>query len=209
MNLIGIDFSINKPAACIFSNNTYHFISWPYGLNPEIVETFKNSGVKIVDRTDVKVEHKNISEKMRYEIENAEYLSNLIISSLKNFINNNTYLAFEGLSYASSGDVVLQLSGYKYILMLKLKEYIPLNHMFTYSPITIKSVAECSKRGMTKFDMIEKFINSDIDNEFKNNLKNYREKFQTIRSKKWIIHIDDLVDSFWTLETLRKKELFK
>ena len=206
MALIGIDFSINKPAACVFSHNKYKFFGWPYGVKSQIIDLYRSSGVQIINRTDNKEKGEGISDKMRYEVENAEYLSDLIISSLKEYLNSNTYIAFEGLSYASSGDVVLQLGGYKYILMSRLREYVPLKNMFTYSPITIKSVAECAKRGMTKADMIEKFIETDIDCKFRQELSLYREQFQTVKSKNWIIHLDDFVDSFWTLQTLRKKE---
>jgi len=207
MTLIGVDFSINKPAACILHNNKYSFISWPYGIKEDLIEIYRKHGVQIIDREDNKEHENDLSSKMRYEIENAEYLANLITGSLINYLNIDTYIAFEGLSYASSGDVVLQLSSYKYILMTKLKSDVPLKNLFTYSPITIKSVAGCAKKGMNKSDMINEFIKSGPQNcRFRMKLFEFPERFQTPKSKKWVIHVDDLVDAYWTLETLRKKE---
>jgi len=206
MNLIGFDFSINKPAACVYSNNEYLFFSWPYGFKDKVKNTFRHSGISLIDRTDDKIKGDNISEIMRYEIKNAKYLANLIKETLNPFLNRNTLVAFEGLSYASGGRSILQMGGYKYLLMNELNSIVPLENMFTYSPNTIKSVAESSKRGMGKSEMIAAFILKGPDSEFKTSLAkgNFRNKKNTA----WEIHVDDLVDSFWCIETLRKRESF-
>lgn len=206
MTIIGFDFSINKPAACILHDNEYSFISWPYGLSEKITKIYNESGVSVIERTDDKDKGDNISEKMRYEVENSKYLANLIRDSLIPFINSTTYLAFEGLSYGSEGNVGIQLGGYKYMLMDALSPYVPLDNMFTYSPITIKSVAGCAKRGMGKADMINKFISEGPDCKFKLSLLNEPDKFKTPKSKNWIIHLDDFIDSFWVIQTIKKKE---
>jgi len=206
MTIIGFDFSINKPSACVLHDNSLHFISWPYDLSEEIIKVYEDSGVKIVKRTDNKYKGDNISTKMRYEVENSQYLASLIRESLEPYFNNNTYIAFEGLSYASSGDVVLQLGGYKYMLMNELSKYVPLDNMFTYSPITVKSTAGCAKRGLGKKEMIDEFIKSSPISKLRIALFEHTEKFLTPRSKNYIIHLDDLVDAFWVLQTLKKKE---
>ena len=208
MTLIGFDFSINKPASCVFHNNEYHFISWPYKLKEEIIELYTKSGVTIIPREDDKNKGETLSSKMRYEVENSKYLSSLIFITLKSYLNINTFIGFEGLSYGSSGDVVLQLGGYKYILMNELSKLVPLENMYTYSPISVKSIAGCAKKGMGKSNMIEEFIKSGPNCKFRTELSNNREKFQTVKSKNWIIHLDDIIDAFWTLKTLEKKENF-
>jgi hypothetical protein len=206
MTLIGFDFSINKPAACVFSNNKYHFYIWPYGLDEKYIELYKKSGVNVTERTDTKDEGKDLSSKMRYEIENSHYLANLITGTILNHINYDTYLSFEGLAYASGGNRGIQLGGYKYILMSKLSTIIPLKNMFTYTPITIKSIAECAKRGMTKKEMITRFIQVGPVCKFRLSLFEHPEKFQKKGGKNWIDNVDDLIDSYWALETFRKKE---
>jgi len=206
MNLIGFDFSINKPAACIYTNNKYYFYSWPYNVPEKHIEIFKDSGVIIGHRYDNKEKGNTLSSKMNYEVKNAEYLSGLITTSLIPFTNGTTYIGFEGLSYASSGDVGVQLGGYKYMLMHALSEYVPFKNMFTYSPITIKSIAGCAKRGMGKKEMIEKFIEEGPMCRFRTKLFEHPEYFQSPKAKNWIIHLDDLVDSYFVLKTLQIKE---
>lgn len=206
MNIIGFDFSINKPAACIFDNDKYTFMSWPYGIPEKIIKTYVESDVKVLQRTDNKIKGDDLHEQMRYQVENAMYLSNLIRESLRPYLNRNTLLSFEGLSYASTGANVLQLGGYKYMLMQALSELVPLSNMFTYTPITVKSVAGCAKRGMGKTEMINAFIKDGPDCKLRFTLSENPEKFQSSKAKNWLVHLDDLVDSYWVLETLRKKE---
>jgi hypothetical protein len=208
MTLIGFDFSINKPAACVYSNKIYHFISWPYGIPEKYTKIYRDAGVNVVSRTDNKEKGDNISEKMRYEVENSRYIAKLITESLQPYIHSYdiTYIAFEGLSYASMGAHVLQLSGYKYVLMDELNKIAALDNMYTYTPITIKSVAQASKKGMGKADMINSFIKNGPNCKFRLTLSQHPELFQSPKAKNWIIHLDDLTDSYWVLETLRKKE---
>jgi hypothetical protein len=202
MTLIGFDFSINKPAACILKNERYYFISWPYGLSESNKNTYKKTPILLVERTDDKDKGDNVSKKLRYEVENSKYLAKLILSSILPFIDDETYLAFEGLSYGSSGDVVLQLGGYKYILMDVLSDVVSLDNMYTYAPITIKKTAGCSKKGQKKADMIEAFKNAPT--EFSDYLKRNEGEFKTKKGN-WLVHLDDIVDAYWTLETLREK----
>ena len=52
MRIIGFDFSINKPAACVYENNTYQFYSWPIGLNEKIIKIYRDSGINLFNRED-------------------------------------------------------------------------------------------------------------------------------------------------------------
>lgn len=202
MTLIGCDFSINKPAACILKDNHYYFISWPYGLSETAKKIYMNAPINLVLRTDNKDKGDNVSEKLRYEVENSKYLANLILGTISPYVDKDTYIAFEGLSYGSTGDVVLQLGGYKYILMDVLSSIIPLDNMYTYAPITIKKTAGCSKKGSKKADLIEVFKTLPFD--FCEYVRRNEEEFKTKKGN-WIVHLDDLVDAYWTLETLRVK----
>jgi hypothetical protein len=208
MKIIGFDFSINKPAACIYEDGNYQFMSWPFGLSEKIKNIYKESGVNLIDRLDEKYKGTDSSEKMRWEVSNARYLSNLIISSLPDGETKNWKIVFEGLSFASSGNVVLQLGGYKYILMNNLfDEGIPFENMTTYAPITIKKTAGCSKKGMTKKDMIDAFVASSCDHPLKYAIRSNRELFMKKGMKNYIDHLDDLVDSYWAIQTYIEKEM--
>lgn len=206
MKLIGLDFSINKPAACILTNDVCKFVSWPYDLSEKFVKLYSDAGVHIVERTDNKDKGNNITERMRYEVSNSVYLAKLIKETLAPYLYQDTYIAFEGLSYGSSGDIGIQLGGYKYMLMNELSKAVPLDHMFTYSPITVKSVAGCAKKGMGKAEMINAFIEQGPHCIFHHELKENPIKFKNKNGKNWIGHLDDLVDAYWVLETMIVKE---
>lgn len=210
--LIGIDFSINKPGICIFKNNNYEFVSFPFELSKSQLQIYKNSPLNLIERTDQKYKGKNSSEKMRFDVSNSEYLANLIFDNVLIYLKDNKnykniYLGFEGLSFGSKGNVMLQLSGYKYILMNVFSKIIPYERMFTYAPITIKSIAGCAEKGKGKKEMIYAFLKTNINCSFKNYLLNNQKLFKT-KSDNWIIHLDDLIDSFWVIQTMLIKENF-
>ena len=230
MNIIGFDFSINKPAACIWNqtkrlgiDDDYVFFGWPYNLSQRIEDIYRDDakiavindrhleldtlGSKPNPYYHVKEKEIDVSAKMRNEVENAQKLSQMITATLRPWLQKDTLIGFEGLSFGSKGDVVLQLGGYKYVIMMALSEFVPYENMFTYSPITVKKTAECSKRGMNKNDVIESFINNSHPNKLKTALKNNRDLYMKKGNKNFIDHLDDLVDSYWVLETLRDKEL--
>ena len=207
MNIIGFDFSINKPAACVFHNNNYHFYGWPYEPQKKLPQLYRDANVHILERTDDKIKGDNVSSKMRYEVKNARYLAELILDDLSMFLNKDTYIGFEGMSYGSSGDVVLQLGGYKYMIMDVLSKNVPLENMFTYAPTTVKKTAGCSKRGLGKHAMIEAFVASPCDHALKHAIRKDKHLFMKKGFKNYVDHLDDLVDAYFVLETLREKEL--
>jgi hypothetical protein len=202
--ILGFDFSINKPAACFYNHGEYHFYSWPFELSEKLKKIYRDAGVNLIDRIDQKYKNKDSSEKMRWEVENAVYLSELIIWSLpKGGWINNAPVVFEGISYASTGNMAIQLGGYKYILMKALyDEGVPFENMTTYAPITIKKTAGCSEKGKTKKDMIDAFIHTScpLAQIIFSNPSLFKKKTGT-----WIEHLDDLVDSYWAVETYLAK----
>jgi hypothetical protein len=175
-------------------------------LQKRLPAIYESAGVNIITRTDDKEKGPDVSSKMRYEVKNARYISEMIVSTLEPYLNRNTYIGLEGISYGSSGDVILQLGGYKYMVMDALSDYVPLENMFTYSPITVKKTAGCSKRGTPKSEVIEAFMSGSYDNSLKIAMRSDKLSFMKKGAKNFIDHLDDLVDSYWVLETLREKE---
>jgi len=204
--IIGLDFSIKKPAACIYANNSYTFLSWPLGLKESLVDSYKDAGVYIIDREVIDTKIQDSSEKMRKDLENSMYLSELIVNSLASFVDlKQCFIAFEGLSFGSSGNVILQLSSYKYILMKAFYDKgVKLSNMFTFAPITIKKAAGCSQKGMGKKEMIDAFAGSDNDIPFRKFLDTNRLLFQK-KGGNWVDHLDDLVDSYFVIKTFQEK----
>lgn len=203
--IIGLDFSINKPAACIYNGNKYDFMSWPFGLSERIKNIYKEAGVTIFDRDDIKYKGKDSSEKMRWEVNNAIYISEKIVLGV---LGGNNYkeskIVFEGISYASTGNMAIQLGGYKYVLMKAFwDEEIPFENMTTYAPITLKKTAGASKKGMGKKEMIDSFLKEN-DNFLSKEINKDPSVFQK-KTGNWIDHLDDLVDSYWAVRTYIEK----
>ena len=79
---------------------------------------------------------------------------NLIVETLDHFLEfiayvepgAPIYISSEGLSYGSTGDAALNLATYKGVLLSKLYEHYKgrLYGLYTYSPITLKSIAGCA-----------------------------------------------------------------
>lgn len=219
MYIIGIDFSITKPAACVYylKNSTqpvFDFFIWPRkdSLSNSKIESFRGVGINVIERADIVNPHKDSSLKMRFVIENSIYLSALIQKSLLKYLGDQTYISYEGFSYASSGDAVLQLSGYKYSLMKELSQYTSLHKTFTYAPQTLKKTAGCSKiSGKGKIPMIDSFLDQDLplangsllNKEITSSLVKFKTKSA---SGKYIEGLDDLADSYWAIRTLMEKE---
>ena len=103
MNLIGFDFSINKPAACVFADNQYKFFGWPYNLQKKLPAIYESAGINLIVRTDDKDKGPDVSSKMRYEVRNARYISEMIFNTLEPYLNNDTFIGFEGMSYGPLG----------------------------------------------------------------------------------------------------------
>jgi len=197
--IIGFDYSMSKPAACVYHNDEYEFYSWPKDLNDKIKAILESGGVNIIPRKNIE-----IKDIVKYDIINSDILSDLIINSLDPFINKNTSIIFEGSSFASKGNVILSLTAWRYILIHKLSKLISLDNMITYAPITIKKTANCAKRGMGKKEMIDAFVATGIDIPLRNAIEKNPAKFQK-KTGNWIDHLDDFVDAYFAVETFQNK----
>jgi len=205
MIYVGIDFSLNKTACCILKNNLFSFNIWPLELDEKSIKKLINADIYVDNRQRLN-KGETSSEKFRYHISMANNLSNKIVKFLEETIQNEkVVIGFEGSSFGSSGDAALQLAGYQYILVNKLGKLYGLKNIYTYAPLTIKSIAGCAtkdKRG--KAFMIKAFIEKDIKHKFKYVLKD--NSIMLKKKTNYISGIDDLVDSYFILETLRIKE---
>jgi hypothetical protein len=207
MIYLGFDFSCNKPALTILKDNIYSFYFFPLDIDKVSIEKMNKCNINVFNRTRSELnKNANSSDKFRWHIEMANQLSESIMFVLEPLIKNNKVsIAFEGSSFGSKGDAGLQLAGYRYILVNELGKKYGLSNIYTYAPLTIKSVAGCaSKDNRGKDSMIKAFIESNIEHEFWFQLK-YNDHL--LRKKtNYIQGVDDLIDSYWVLETMRIKE---
>lgn len=212
--LIGFDFSINKPAATILYNNQYFHYFWPLSVTKNQQKLYEDAEVHIYNRRMESIKTKEIENSklvLIHTIRSTD-LANLIIKDLDDFINSlniddyELYICSEGLSYASKGDATLNLATYKGVLLSKIYEHYDehLKRLFTYSPISLKSTAQCASKEdiKDKNKMIKKYIEQNNNIKLRLCLANGFMK----ANKNYIKGIDDIVDSYWALQTMIKKE---
>jgi len=204
MIYIGFDFSCNKTACTILKNNKISFKFWPLELDKKSIEKLKEADIDI-DNRERKILGNNSSEKFRYHIEMASELTEKIISSLKDVIKNEKVIfGFEGSSFGSKGDAALQLAGYRYILVHELSKSYGADNIYTYAPMTIKSIAGCAgKNNRGKDSMINAFSKKTIDHKLNYILKN--DPLILKKKTNYVPGIDDLVDSYFVIETMLEK----
>lgn len=216
--LIGFDFSINKPAMTVLYNNKYYHYFWPNKINKKQEKAYNDANVVVYNRliTPVTKNNYEISELVITHTIRSIELCNRIISDIDSLIksfdissNYKLYICSEGLSFASKGDATLNLATYKGVLLSKIYEHFKdhLSGLYTYSPITIKATAHCSDKESRsdKTKMIKKYIQENNDIEMRKQLK----QGKLIGKKNYITGIDDIVDSYWALQTMINHEQIK
>lgn len=212
--LVGFDFSMNKPAATIYYKGNYYHYFWPLNISKKLMDEYNEAGVFVKNRELPSINVKDIENSqivLIHTIRSTD-LANLIIEDIDNFINKlnledyDLYVCSEGLSYASKGDATLNLATYKGVLLSKIYEHYGdhLKRLFTYSPISLKATAGCAGKTdvKDKTKMIKKYILENNNIKMRLCLAN-----DMLKAKKnYITGIDDIVDSYWALKTMIKKE---
>lgn len=200
MVYIGFDYSIKKTACTVIDNGEIFHYCWPVNVSDKSISMLKSAGVIAIPYKSVK-SSTGYSDLMRDVLTNSENISKLICDTLEHhLIKDNVVIAQEGFSYNSKGSSMLDLAGGKYILMHYLSDYIPMNKMYTYAPITVKKTAKCAKKGMGKEDMILAFSREKINSNFHKIL--VEEPNTLIKKTNFVECVDDIVDSYWVTKTM-------
>jgi Holliday junction resolvasome RuvABC endonuclease subunit len=191
ITFLALDYSINYSTICILKENSikFHSIIRDKKFTKKeklILEKLINTGIftyEIIDKVE------NINE---LKILDAENIAKKIIKIInENKINE---IAIEGFSFNSTGRSLSDVYGYQYIFRyLLLKNNIKFK---LFSPATIKKIA--GKGNFNKLQMVESFIKNE--NNYKN-LNILKELYINYKSNKLIKPLDDIVDSFWVLQT--------
>lgn len=218
--IISFDFSINKPASTIIIKNDeifkHRFFIWPLNLNRKTISRWNAiDDVQLFDRQLPALNSKDhTSSEMTYiHTERSSRLSNKILHDIDaylssqagsewNSVSNDIYITSEGLSFSSHGNETMNLATYKGVLLSDLYRQVKTEKIYTFSPLTIKSVAGCAgkKDRGDKNSMINAFARQ---RDFKSKM---RESLPFLKEKKNYIHcVDDIVDSYWAARTMYKK----
>jgi len=210
--IFAFDFSMNKPAMCCLIENEIQFYIWPLTIDKVAYERLELCNINIVDRKLSPIKDKSLdeSELIIEHVTRATNLAKMIVKTILDILKPYDYniediiIANEGFAFAASGDAVLDLSGYKYILMKELIDN-GFKNFKTYSPISIKSTADCAKKGMKKEDMIAALGKENNDlHLFIHTIWGHNEILR--KKTSYVMCVDDLTDAYWCLKTVVKKE---
>jgi len=218
---IGIDYSINSPAACICTYNldfniaTYEFIAGSRGkIKKNRVDLFDPDIGKVhhIELQTKPKQHGMTSQEMaRFKIIDAMDVNAKFFTAIKDLvIHKEVYVSIEGFSFGSRGNRLAELAGYNYILRYLLNTFIVNPHNFhVYAPATIKAFA--GGGSFKKIDMLNAMINSGdehfFESPFGKHIKSNWEEYLIIKKSTKVPTdvakpIDDIVDAYWIVKLL-------
>jgi hypothetical protein len=210
--IFAFDFSMNKPAMTVYCNGKLDFYVWPSNIDEKSYNTLTFANVNVTNRnlpTMKEVKH-NQHTLILEHVNRAVDLANIIVNTINGIVKHNkidkndVIIANESFAFSAKGDAVLDLSGYKYILMytLMINGY---KNFKTYSPISIKKTADWSKKGLGKDAMIEAFGKAyDKKVDYKNHflMETLLNNPQNLKKKtNYVLCMDDIADSYWCMIT--------
>ncbi len=212
--IFAFDFSMNKPAMAALIDGKLSFYVWASSIDAKSYEILSSCGINVVDRGLPKMKdgEYNDHELILEHIRRSTDLSKRITEKIKELLKENApdvpyddiIISNEAFAFSAKGDATLDLSGYKYILMYHLIE-AGFKNFRTYSPITLKKTAGCSKKGMGKDDMINS-LGKEPEN-IHPFIDIIRTKPELLKKKTaYVMCSDDIADSYWCLKTTIEKE---
>ena len=132
----------------------------------------------------------------------------IFCSTISNVLMENevSAVAFEGHSFNSKGNSLLELVSYQFLLrnLISSLSNMSIDRMFFYSPTTIKAFAGGAR--FKKKDMLERFVESK-DERLKESkvFQRISKSLETIIKGEDVAKpVDDLVDSYWILKKLEQ-----
>lgn len=205
--IIGVDFSLNSPGFCILEKDSCRWISLHRTKNI-IDKMLKKDGspfkilndnlfvdVVLVEKKEFRGEYHIIE---RDKIINAVYFSELVMDLLSPYLDENTIVGMEGLSFGSSGNSLIDISMTTALVRSSIIKIIKPNNFFVISPTSIKKFA---LKGNSKKDelynaILEKRIGDGRLKPFLDVLNEYRDSW--IKGPNKVEGpCSDLVDATW------------
>lgn len=208
--LVGIDFSLNSPAFCILRDNQF---TWGSLTRSDRTEDSlkKNSKKPYYVLSEDKTEDyvlmfmpkdkmpDDYSERERIKIDYFQELVDAFWSEIENLCGgDDIVVAMEGLSFASNGNALIDISMATALLRKKIVDHTGSENFYVYSPTSVKKFAY--KGNAKKHEL----YNSLIDLEFpETNLKSFTNILDENKDE-WITPsgnvnkpLDDIIDSTW------------
>ena len=205
MNFITIDFSLNSPGICIYSNNKYYFIGYLKPGTGTKKEQKLQEDLNLLQDTQISYQpdwtntadySKSEMIKIQRHKRTADDIINFILDITKS--EHEYVVAFEGSSYGSSAGTnnIIDMAAGAAILKMEMMSRLEVLDMMTIAPSTIKKHAGNGR--LKKDELWLKFLENVLDDSDLENsslLKYCRDNIGEV--KKVPKPLDDLVDAYF------------
>jgi hypothetical protein len=208
-NIVGIDFSLNSPAFCVYKDNEFFWGSLtrtdrtPESLRKSkdkpysILEGDKSIDLFFLTKKDMPEEY---SERERVKIDYFQEVVDQFWTKIEDlFDDKDFYVAIEGLSFSSNGNSLIDISMATALIRKRIVDSIGSDRFYVFPPTAIKKFA--GKGNLKKDEMFHSLVQRgpSVGGNFTH--------FTDILSKhstSWITNakqvnkpIDDIVDASW------------
>lgn len=208
MTYIGIDFSLTSPAFCVFKNGKYSWGSLTRtGRTPESLKKSKDKPYAILDGDpDIdlffltkKEMPEEYSARERVKIDYFQDIVDVFWNHIDPFVEGEVRIAMEGLSFASNGNALIDISMATALIRKKIVDKIGSQNFYVFPPTAIKKFA--GKGNFKKDEMYYSLIQKAP--EAGGNFTDFTDVIDR-NSSSWITKskqvnkpVDDLVDASW------------
>jgi len=205
MNFVTIDFSLNSPGICIFSENKYCFIGYLKPGTGTKAEQKLQEELNQLEDTRITYQpdwtnNEAYSKSEMIKIQRHTQTANDIINMIIEIAGDETpfVIAFEGSSYGSSSGTnnIIDMAAGAAILKMEMMSRLKVKDMMTIAPSTIKKHA--GKGNMKKDELWVKFLGNVLNDSVLENqpLLGFC-KTHIGEVKKVPKPLDDLVDAYF------------
>lgn len=217
--LVGIDFSLNSPAFCVLKGNDFIWGSLTRSERSQesFLKSFKKPYAVFSDFPEFNFVFLNkkkmpddYTEKERIKIDYFQELVDSFWNSILDICGNDEIVvALEGLSFASNGNTLIDISMATALLRKKIVDYTGSQNFYVFSPTSVKKFA--LKGNAKKNELYQALISLESKGT---NLDKFT-KILKENQEEWITGggnvnkpLDDIIDATFIclyLNELRKK----
>jgi hypothetical protein len=208
MTYIGIDFSLTSPAFCVYKDEKYFWGSLTRSdRTSESLKKSKDKPYAILDgdpSIDLffltkKEMPEEYSARERVKIDYFQDIVDVFWYHLEPFLAGEVKIAMEGLSFASNGNALIDISMATALIRKKIVDRIGSQNFYVFPPTAIKKFA--GKGNFKKDEMYHALIQKSPEAggdfpHFTDIISKHASSWIT-KSKQVNKPIDDLVDASW------------
>ena len=208
MTYIGIDFSLTSPAFCVFKRGKYSWGSLTRtDRTPESLKKSKDKPYAVLDGDpDIdlffltkKEMPEEYSARERVKIDYFQDIVDVFWYHIEPFIDGEVKIAMEGLSFASNGNALIDISMATALIRKKIVDKIGSQNFYVFPPTAIKKFAGKGnfKKDEMYYSLIQKAPKAGGNfTDFTDTIAKHSSSWIT-KSKQVNKPVDDLVDASW------------